>query len=454
MTPLSIQSSRQRAGSQASEGSARSFSTARESMGWGEGESAHSRGSSRMSIADLLVSSSGDQTEALPGEAGEDADRAMAAEALGSLRSAPIVPSKHAGTAEQYSHESAGREYPHNAHSSSPQFIQRVQTIPLVKKGVEMYDKSRQSSVLVRVGSNVLESGVRKMCEPITRRIDVEQLDSFACRQLDNLGYSGTSASDSYSLSHTTAAAAAAGSNNLRKRTKDQAERQDSDDGDGQDSISGRLLDAGTQSGDQCYTNGKGKSSEGKGAESSQLVDGQKQQQQQNGGGRRWLVGSLIASAKERAVAYREDSLRRLKYCLDWVAYATALLNQHIYDLRKFVESLQDAARIIITSGAAPEANTARDVAVSRGGGAQEEAVHMSPGAMYATQNVREAAVRLAKTRKEIVATVRKAVGVVSQYAGSVLPGEPGDQLGGVSQRRFDEQCAFALGVAQAGPCK
>ncbi|KAJ2265606.1 hypothetical protein IW141_005966, partial [Coemansia sp. RSA 355] len=98
------------------------------------------------------------------------------------------------------------------SHESRGQFMQHVQAIPLVSSALEMYGRSRQSSALVRVsislvliifkaavitdfrlkqvGGDVIESGVRRMCEPIAKRIDMGPLDDFACRQLSHLGYS------------------------------------------------------------------------------------------------------------------------------------------------------------------------------------------------------------------------------------------------------------------------
>ncbi|KAJ2491077.1 transcriptional regulator opi1 [Coemansia sp. RSA 2050] len=182
-------------------------------------------------------------------------------------------------------------------------------------------------------GTSVLESGVRKMCQPITKRIDVAQLDSFACRQLDNLGYVEGHPS------------------NVRKRTMDQAE------------------DAPTDAPDKADTG-------------------------------RWRVGNLVASARDRAVAYREDSIRRLRYCLEWLTYATALLRQHIEDLRRLLSSLQEAAR------------------------------HAFAPSKRITAGPEEApAERLQQAKREIVGAVRKAVGVVSNYAGSVLPAEARRQV-------------------------
>ncbi|KAJ2846222.1 transcriptional regulator opi1, partial [Coemansia brasiliensis] len=235
-----------------------------------------------------------------------NSDEVEAAEALGSLRST------------ETSRESVNR----------PQFMQHVQAIPLVSSALEIYDRSRQSSALIRAGSNVIESGVRRMCSPIAKHINVEQLDSFACRQLSNLGYE---------IPNT----------NIRKRTKDQAEAEPED-----------------------------------------------ASKERRGTG--WNVGSLVANVQERAVAYRQDSMRRLRYCLDWVIYATALLQQHMRGLAQVLEALRRQAGMEVV----PHDDT-----------------QTAPGAFSAGAWV-------GKARKEIVGTVRRAVGVVSQYAGSVLPGD------------------------------
>ncbi|KAJ2896383.1 transcriptional regulator opi1, partial [Coemansia aciculifera] len=262
--------------------------------------------------------------------------------------------------------------------------------IPIVNSALGIYDRSRQSSALLRAGTSVIESGVRKMCQPITKRIGVAQLDSFACRQLDNLGYSEVTAGggeSSSGLGHPMA--------NLRKRTKDQAE----------DPAAGAQPSSSSATTTEAYDNGKGKASE----RSSSDASG------------RWRVGSLVASARDRAVAYREDSVRRLRYCLEWVAYATALLQQHIDELKRLLAALQDAARVAFARGAAasPSSHAYTPIPLLEQSQQQQPEV-LGPA---------DAAERLHRARREIVGAVRKAVGVVSHYAGSVLPGEARRQV-------------------------
>ncbi|KAJ2778551.1 transcriptional regulator opi1 [Coemansia interrupta] len=339
------------------------------------------RSNSRVSIAQLVNST--DPTAAV------DADHSMveAAETLGTLRQP----------------EGGGQD------SHEVQFIQRVQAIPLVNSAIGMYDRTRQSSRLIRAGSNVIESGVRRMCEPITKRIDVAQLDSFACRQLDNLGYTSERQQQQQQQQP------AAGSN-LRKRTKDQAradERQEHPYGVGIDDID-----------DVDSSNGKNKYLDIRSGLEAPLLPPrpqqppqQQQQQQEQASNGKWRVANLVATARERALAVREDSMRRLKYCLDWVAYATALVNQHIHELRKLVSALQQASRTVLGSAEAGPSSSSSEVA--RPGGADSATI----------QRIHEAAIALGRARKEIVAAVRKAVGVVSHYAGSVLPGEARRQV-------------------------
>ncbi|KAJ2555422.1 transcriptional regulator opi1 [Coemansia sp. RSA 1878] len=276
------------------------------------------------------------------------------------------------------------------SHESRGQFMQHVQAIPLVSSALEMYGRSRQSSALVRVsislvliifkaaaitdfclkqvGGDVIESGVRRMCEPIAKRIDMGPLDDFACRQLSHLGYSD------------------------RKRTKAEADGEDRVGDRGEDRYDGvgraddRSYQGRDASNDDTHyqnraedthcrdrsagnddINHRGRAIDNAGAEDSR---------------RGWGVGSLVATARERAVAYREDSMRRLKYCLDWVVYATALLHQYMGELGRVLDGL------------------------------------------YAGRHEPAAASWVGRARHDVVGTVRRAVGVVSQYAGAVLPGE------------------------------
>ncbi|KAJ2743971.1 transcriptional regulator opi1 [Coemansia sp. BCRC 34490] len=270
------------------------------------------------------------------------------------------------------------------------------------------------------------------MCEPITKRIDVSQLDSFACRQLDNLGYTmehddqqqQNQQQHSEQLQNQNNQALhyqwdTRPSANLRKRTKDQADRQQSPPASGWVSNINHH---------DAYTNGKPREQNEVSAAASA-----------SSGGRGWIVGSLVASAKERAIAYREDSMRRLKYCLDWVVYAAALISQHMRDLRALLASLHESAHIVFSSGSVMSGEVVDNGGYGDGDAAiacrdlqtqQQQQQQQLQQQRYQQQH--ELALRLAKARREIVGAVRKAVGVVSNYAGTVLPGEARRQVRGL----------------------
>ncbi|KAJ2161548.1 transcriptional regulator opi1 [Coemansia sp. RSA 552] len=263
----------------------------------------------------------------------------------------------------------------------STEFMRRVQAIPLVSSALEVYERKRQTSAIVRVGGNVIGSGVRRMCEPIARRIDVGQLDSFACRQLSNLGY--PDAMESQQSSRAIEGPAEGGAADPMHRTEGPAEGGAAEPVHRTEGPAG----AGSSAVEPVHrTEGLRKR---KGQEDgSEAEDGEEDKER-----RGWGVVGLVASARERAVAYRADSMRRLRYCLEWVVYATALLAQHVRDLRALMGTLQAGAVV------------PRDSA---------------------------AAAQLARVRREIVGAVRRAVGVVSHYAGSVLPGETRRQVRGL----------------------
>ncbi|KAI9464812.1 Opi1-domain-containing protein [Russula earlei] len=109
--------------------------------------------------------------------------------------------------------------------------------------------------------------------------------------------------------------------------------------------------------------------------ESSMLAENPEEQQQ---------VGSIGA-------AVSEESMRRLKYCLQWLQYATTHIDGQIVILRDFIASLQ------------PPPDSPRA---------------LNPDALISQERMRQ----LANVKRDVVATVRQVVDVVSKYAGGALP--------------------------------
>jgi len=93
---------------------------------------------------------------------------------------------------------------------NSPDFVSRVSHFPLVGSALRVYEQGKASSRVVKVsahpafcviptdrlslsqyGAEMMESSVKTISRPVIDRlpVDVNQLDEFACRQLDRVRY-------------------------------------------------------------------------------------------------------------------------------------------------------------------------------------------------------------------------------------------------------------------------
>ncbi|KAH9990592.1 hypothetical protein BJV77DRAFT_604668 [Russula vinacea] len=64
----------------------------------------------------------------------------------------------------------------------------RVSTIPGVSTALRAYEQSKASSRVVKYGAEMMESSVKSISRPVIDRLPVTSLEEFACRQLDRLG--------------------------------------------------------------------------------------------------------------------------------------------------------------------------------------------------------------------------------------------------------------------------
>ncbi|KAI0272384.1 transcription factor Opi1-domain-containing protein [Gloeopeniophorella convolvens] len=103
----------------------------------------------------------------------------------------------------------------------------------------------------------------------------------------------------------------------------------------------------------------------------------------------RWQAVLLEAGGIGAAVS--EESMRRLKYCLQWLQFATTHIDGQILILRDFIASLQPPP------------------------GSQHA---LNPDALISPEHMRQ----LTNVKRDVVATVRQVVDVVSKYAGGALP--------------------------------
>jgi transcriptional repressor OPI1 len=115
----------------------------------------------------------------------------------------------------------------------------------------------------------------------------------------------------------------------------------------------------------------------------------------------RWQAVLLEAGGLSAALS--EESMRRLKYCLHWLQYATAHIDAQILILRDFTATLQPLPpRISNSTPSTPTDSTTNDL----------DTDPISPAHMRTLTDV----------RRDVVTTIRQVVDVVSKYAGSALP--------------------------------
>ncbi|OMJ24334.1 hypothetical protein AYI70_g1654 [Smittium culicis] len=187
-----------------------------------------------------------------------------------------------------------------NNQNQNSQFISRVSEIPIVNAALSFYDHGKQSSRLVKYGAETLESSVKSVCNPFVKRMNVSQLDNFACRQLDKLDFITASNKDSLPSLNTSTT-----TNNDNLHNSDL--KNDSDFNYNIDLSS---------------------------ADSKNPTS--------------WK--NLLGNAKSRAAALQKDALDRLKYCLEWLRYAIAVLESNISSIRSLISDLQASIRSILVS--------------------------------------------------------------------------------------------------------
>lgn len=259
---------------------------------------------------------------------------------------------------------------------TSPDFVARVSNFPLFNTALRAYEHGKASSRVVKYGAEMMESSVKTISRPVIDRlpVDVNQLDEFACRQLDKLGkYRRPSSAD------------------LDRMQIDEASREGII-GEGQTSLdyfSSRQAHEGTdpQSSSSPSPHPPASNDNKTPVLQNQIAEPPDFQGQQAVVQRsRWQAVLLEAGGISAAVS--EESMRRLKYCLQWLQYATLHIDAQILILRDFIESLHPS-----------DPSSGTDTLISP--------THMRT---------------LTDVRRDIVQTIRQVVDIVSKYAGSALP--------------------------------
>ncbi|KAI3649071.1 hypothetical protein MP228_006925 [Amoeboaphelidium protococcarum] len=265
---------------------------------------------------------------------------------------------------------------PNNVAAGSGGFIQRVTQLPVVNSTLrtvqEVYESSKNSSNVLRYSANTVESGVKTLIDttiPVLSRLEpqINQLDSFACRQLDRLEKSYPIILEEPAEMYTT----------------------------GREAIGGTLRKLHPVS----FTSSPSISGQDQSLAHQQQQQQQLQQQQQMHRDQHFAgTPSSSSSTTGASVVQKwnhilgEESVKTLRFCIDWLQYATTHIDLQIQSLKQAMVELQQNA-----NGDVSKMNT-----------------HLANAIAQLAQSA-------ARVKREVVETLRKVVDVLGKYAGSVL---------------------------------
>ncbi|TBU22701.1 Opi1-domain-containing protein [Dichomitus squalens] len=316
--------------------------------------------------------------------------------------------------------------------------LSRVQNIPLVNSALRAYEQSKASSRVVKAdgrwmvvgamgiylqyGAEMMESSMKTISRPVIDRLPVGQLDEFASRQLDRLGsYTrgsssrGRSRGDSVDSPDRRRPWESRDGSMTRSPSRETWSRED-DTRSREATIIHSPLSAVAES--RTPTPHSSSSSQPErpilppASTLTQHADAQESQQVAQRS--RWQTVFLEAGGISAALS--EESMRRLKYCLQWLQYATAQIDAQILVLRNFIASLQ------------PHGTSPHDTPIS-------------------AQHLRT----LQMAKRDVVDTIRQVVEVMSRYAGGALP-EPARSRVRSFILCLPRRWATASGVGVDGP--
>ncbi|ORX85576.1 Opi1-domain-containing protein [Basidiobolus meristosporus CBS 931.73] len=336
---------------------------------------------SPMSIMELCNSEDADAA------ASEEKDIAVqiAAQALDDLRTMGTNYSDSSNTHSIASPTTSEGDYASMTEISSANehFISRVSNIPLVNTALRFYEQTKANSRVVKYGVETVESSVKSICQPVINKIEphLGHLEEFACRQLDTLekrypslmgqGLHSPKRKDDQDISPNGPSYSrqeVESSSEMRRRVRRREAEQEENSEDEDSSRKHR------SPGDN----------EPVEVNHSALQPVATAVQPRS----RWeqyLVEASTAAGAGAAV-FSEESMKALKYCLQWLQFASHNIDTQIGLLREFLLRLSQ-----------PDSNSSA-IAVA------------SP--------------TLASIKREVIETLRKVVDVVGRYAGACLPGE------------------------------
>ncbi|KAH9933440.1 transcription factor Opi1-domain-containing protein [Fomitopsis serialis] len=291
-------------------------------------------------------------------------------------------------------------------------FVSRMSSLPIVNTALRAYEQGKASSRVVKYGAEMMESSVKSISRPVMGRLPVEQLDDFACRQLDRFesyrrrtpsrdreGERGRRSSFSYDDSNPSRSVERYATRDVSMIRELSRERSGTNE---RQAEAGPSFSRAIPRRGQSHTPTPHSPSSSRSSHTDADDDTSRHQHQRQRGSisatpspttesqqvaqrSRWQA--MLLEAGGISAAFSEDSMRRLRYCLQWLQYATGHIDAQMLVLRDFIASLQTTS----PSAAA---------------------------AAISAQHLRT----LNAAKRDVVETIRQVVDIVSRYAGGALP--------------------------------
>ncbi|KAF9147164.1 hypothetical protein BG015_011240 [Linnemannia schmuckeri] len=323
----------------------------------------------------------------------------LAAEALGDMANATPRSSSSSSTTTTTTTSSSSSFV-----APTTPFISRMSSLPLVNSALKAYESGKQNSKVMKYGAEMVESSVKSLSKPVFDQLekvypaksDAQALPSPTnsarssndILRPDNNGPTTNGAYYAYrsrgdSIDSTSSNTSSRPSFDvLRSRSTRHEEatlRQRSDSQSSQRSFQY----PGSANG--YYPQQQQQTSQPPQQQQQQQVSTHSSAPSQQFSGWRGVVATVGTASAAGVAIFSEESMKSLKYCLQWLQYAVQHIDHQIGLLRAFLVSL-----------ASPSSSTA-----------------MVPSTAAST---------LASIKKEVVETLRKVINVVSRYAGACLP--------------------------------
>ncbi|KAJ3364514.1 hypothetical protein GGF32_001614 [Allomyces javanicus] len=134
----------------------------------------------------------------------------------------------------------------------------------------------------------------------------------------------------------------------------------------------------------------------------------------------RWqqMTAGAVAAAGAGAAVVSEESMKSLRYCLEWLQYATQQIDAQMTHLRNFLLSLARGTGLALTAGTSAAAH---NQASSTSASALSDTAVAARDAMPV---VASSFPTLAEIKRDLAETLRRVVDVVGRYAGNFLAGD------------------------------